>query len=361
MHPLTEKEIQEKLYGSYNKPGGYASGLPSSSSPVSSGGGRPGGTASEGELSLGHQPKVPGQKETLTTEISELTREEQRQQREKRKERERAARIKEWADEEVEALNQDHDKSWYEPPSRIAPTPGERTAAALRGIFSQLKPVVAGVRTFLGWVVKILVGGLLGLLQQISRLKFLHARRVLYWASGVSFLLILFWAIHFLNVQREAAMKMPRKSLPASAGMREGNQVLQTSSREGVSEPNGVSSNNERPGPNTNKPSADAPEETTVQKPAAGGVESPFVIQVATFARQGDAERLVRNLEEAGIASFVRALRSASGRTYYSVFLGGYRNYQEAQRELEAFRRKDIAKPFPDAFIRTLKVGAGDR
>ena len=59
-------------------------------------------------------------------------------------------------------------------------------------------------------------------------------------------------------------------------------------------------------------------------------------------------------LENAGIPVFVKSLSRPSGKVYYSLFLGRFKSYSEAQRQFESFKKLEASRPFKDAFIRTL-------
>jgi len=79
-----------------------------------------------------------------------------------------------------------------------------------------------------------------------------------------------------------------------------------------------------------------------------------YVIQVATYSNSADADRIVESLKGEGAAAFSKSLTRPSGKVYYSVFIGRYSNFEQAQQNLESFRKKDASKSFQDAFIRTL-------
>lgn len=100
-------------------------------------------------------------------------------------------------------------------------------------------------------------------------------------------------------------------------------------------------------------PEAPAPER--VETPAlALPEEKPYVVQICTYAREGDARELVGRMVEAGLSAFVKPLKRGNGKTFYPVFLGRYRTQQEAQQKLQEFRRQPMARDFPDIFVRSL-------
>jgi cell division protein FtsN len=187
-------------------------------------------------------------------------------------------------------------------------------------------------------------------------------RAILFWGAGLALLFFLFTSVHLLNIRREAAMKAPRTSpaaAPAAAEPAEADAVEEPApapvkkvkpDSEVLSAPAGSeealppAAAEER-----RKPAAAEPREAPASRAAA---PTRYVIQVATYANASDAEKVVGNLRGAGLAAFVKELRRPSGRVYYSVLIGGFAAFQEAQAFFERFREREIAKPFPDAFIR---------
>ena len=103
------------------------------------------------------------------------------------------------------------------------------------------------------------------------------------------------------------------------------------------------------------QPSEKTKEFAVAEKEASPVVsKGHFVIQVATFVIKDDATRLMEDLKKSEARVFIKGMTRASGKTYYSVFIGRFKNYQEAQQALAKFQKKASAKTFTDAFIRTL-------
>lgn len=189
-------------------------------------------------------------------------------------------------------------------------------------------------------------------------------RRVIYWTAGAAALFSIFMGIHLLNVRREEAMKAPpkmvskaakketpvkktpaaevKKAAPSTA-VRQSDEALTPATPE-------TPASAEKPAvqPKAQTPAADS----SAAAPAAG--TGRYVIQVATFAGPNDAERVQKSLKAAQLPVFVKALTRPSGRVYYSVFMGRYATFDDAQDGFEIFRKNEAGKAFEDAFIRTI-------
>lgn len=173
-----------------------------------------------------------------------------------------------------------------------------------------------------------------------------------YWAGGILLLAGLLFSIHNLNVKREAAMKAPRKKVeaPAFFGIKkkEAKKAVDVSPNEESASPLSPSVSVS----DTGKLGADdllpAPKTQTVVS------KGTHVIQVATFATEDDARRLSSKVKESGMVSFVKPLTRSTGKVYYCVFIGRFASSQEAETNLEQFKKKEVSRSFQDAFVRTL-------
>ncbi|MBI3314280.1 MAG: SPOR domain-containing protein [Candidatus Omnitrophica bacterium] len=315
LHTLTEKEIQEKLYGHLR----IHQSVIQDDTPVL-------------------KPKEtlavpPSRKETVLPKANSplgVAAED------------RMSRISEWADEETEVINKASKFDWHQnaaDPSfakKPAKTASKTKLPSQNILFSILK------------IVAVIISGTL----KIFRAPIFRSKKFLTATGAVLFLVFVFFAIHALNVQREKAMTMPRKAVlsrpVATENVPPATPVSESASETAIRETQ-VSSPAAAPAvPVTRVP--DTPAKPAVP-PAADGA---YVVQIATFAVATDAENLVKKFENENLIAFTKDLRRSTGKVYYSVFLGRYKNYQEAQRGLDLFRKKTIAKSFPDAFIRTL-------
>jgi cell division septation protein DedD len=81
-----------------------------------------------------------------------------------------------------------------------------------------------------------------------------------------------------------------------------------------------------------------------------------YVIQVATYAVLEDANRIIQSLKQAGFESFFKKqVRNSTGHSFFTVCLGRFESYTNAQETLAKFRKAAVARPFQDAFIRTME------
>lgn len=192
-----------------------------------------------------------------------------------------------------------------------------------------------------------LLGGLLGsgkeFFETLLSPEKAALRRVLYWISAVLAVALLFWGVNALNSQREEAMQM-RYRLSREAVPEKMPETVVASAPSGVTE--------ERPviiTPAPVRPVKARPPQVTTPGTPAGGL---YVIQVATYAVREDAERIENGFSRAGFRAFVKENTRASGRIFYVVFMGGFGSLAEAQAQLAKFRAHEVARPFPDAFVK---------
>lgn len=178
-------------------------------------------------------------------------------------------------------------------------------------------------------------------------------RTGLAWGSGVVMLVLLLAAIQGLNSKREIAMKtsVPRapKKVTAKVAIQKA-VVPAVSSSDEQKAITKVAGRNAAPLTPAEK---DAGTLQTAAK-ATDVSNGRFVIQVATYVIRDDANRLLQDLLKIESRSFVKGLSRASGKTYYSVFMGRFETFQAGQQALAMFKKTDLSRSFKDAFIRTL-------
>ena len=95
----------------------------------------------------------------------------------------------------------------------------------------------------------------------------------------------------------------------------------------------------------------------SVTAPNEGGSQTavkPYVIQIATYINREDAQKMSDQLVQEGFPSFIENLSRQNGKVYFCVFIGRFGAYSEAESMLSEFKKKAIAQPFQDAFIRAL-------
>jgi cell division septation protein DedD len=184
-------------------------------------------------------------------------------------------------------------------------------------------------------------------------------RNAAYWIGGIAVLAFIFVNINLLNIQREAAMKSPRKKTLVETA--QPSAVIPTTTQTAVAEPSDsvldpstLSESPIKPVNASEVKSKTTPVKTSTPTEAPAVSAGSFGIQIATFATQDDAKNLVTKLSQESFRSFVKPLTRPGGRTYYCVFIGRFKNSSEADAKLAEFKKKDISKPFQDAFVRTI-------
>lgn len=230
------------------------------------------------------------------------------------------------------------------------------TKPAGPSVLSQLSKAAAVVANAIFAGLRTLVGALIGVFLFIDFRK-AKVRGLLAVSAGILLLGALFYGIHSLNIKRETAMKAPRKKVVAPVA-----PVQTVSSQEEDVESSEVSSTlsqvDEESSTRDEYSTAERQSivEPVAKKPIAASKSSKGsqVIQVATFATEEDAQKLVEKIEVGGLSAFVKGLTRSTGKVYYCVFIGRFQTSSEAEKALEKFRRKDISKSFQDAFVRSL-------
>ncbi|MBI2167059.1 MAG: SPOR domain-containing protein [Candidatus Omnitrophica bacterium] len=177
-------------------------------------------------------------------------------------------------------------------------------------------------------------------------LKRITGRKTMGWVALGTVAASLFLSVNALNLYRTEAMKNPK---PPSRVVtpREESTLLRPSPKRA-----------ERPSalPIESAPAQgqEVPERVSEPAPVAPPAEKVFVVQVATYARETDGERVVKQMIEAGLPAFGKPLRRTSGKTFHLVFLGPFKTFEDAQAELKKFRALPASQNFPDSFVRSL-------
>ena len=212
----------------------------------------------------------------------------------------------------------------------------------VRGINALLKGIWTAVKVSFRIIGKCLYF-LLGLVDP----KRPQARRFFYWAAGIAVVVLLFFGVNALNLQRESAIKSKveprdiRQSLPTIE--EEKNVIIEEAILDAsMSEPEVI------------VPVVVDPEKIK-QAPRLVAPEGRYVIQVAIYNIETDAKRVTDSLINDGISAFYKGVERTNGRTRYYVYVGRYLNNSEAKKGLVEFQKKESARPFQDAFIKILK------
>ena len=174
--------------------------------------------------------------------------------------------------------------------------------------------------------------GIWGVLKKIAQ------RKTMGWVFLGGAVVSLFLVVNALNLYRTQAMKTPRLLSP----------VIQPSEALPLASQTGAVPALEVKIPETTE---------RIEEPAPAlpvPAEKAFVVQVATYARQTDSERVVKQMIEAGLPSFGKPLRRTGGKVFHLVFLGPFKTFGNAQAELKKFRALPVSQNFPDSFVRSL-------
>lgn len=353
LKPLSEKEIQDKLYGVFQAANGQAGGaaLPVKNASVPAASAvsveeTPTSPAPPPDLfkaaEASEPQSVPAAAASTKTEsplpaVSERPSEKISEKalvlelKNERRLRDYQMRMLEWADED---------------------TPKPSVAVKIKARHTPQPSSVASSKPFLKTAQESAATFFPKMLQSLKEIDLNDPknRQLMYWGGAFLFLLIVLVGINSLNVKREEAMKMPRKKIVVVEDVPSVNESAPENKQKsvrGVGRTEAAPSAEQAPAPAQNEPS-----KTKVDKPIAGAAVN-YEIQVATYAMQADAERLVSRFRDEKWPAFLKALNRSSGKLYYCVFLGPFSDYEGADKTLKDFKKKESSGPFQDAFIRS--------
>ena len=392
LRTLTEKEIQSKLYG-HLRPEGVISGeraTPptgvrhlSGPDPKSAAQGHSGGVSSsapsQSHFLSSQQGPFAQQKQTSAEEIStpaSTTASPAPSVLEKSPSQHE--RSPQWLNREDKLA----EKKWgADPWSRAKEKRESRESVTwqAKGLSSILSVLISLIRMG-GRLIQLLGNVCLRFLLSIDFRK-PRVLRAAYWLTALGLLAAVFIGIHILNLRREVAMnqapRLAKDSNPArkpkvyqslfpsltvlpmadpqSAKQESGGQANEPvgskeNERKIDNEAQKGSTESAASGPQSNISSVPLTREKVDEEASQKGI----VIQVATFAMEQDAQKLASRLKQEQLRSFVRSLSRQGGRAYYCVFIGNFKTHREAEAMLGEFRKREIAKSFKDAFIRSL-------
>lgn len=179
-------------------------------------------------------------------------------------------------------------------------------------------------------------------------------RRIIYWSVVAGVVFLMFWGVNALNSQREKAMNTQyssRREQPV--GVENVSAPVQDAGVPVTERPVVITPAPVRPRVAERDvvitPAAQV-KRTEVQAASSGS----YAIQVVTYPSRADAEQVVEALKKEKLSAFVKENVRPSGRIFYVVHIGGYPTEEEAQAQLVKFRAKEVARPFQDAFVKTL-------
>ncbi len=243
-------------------------------------------------------------------------------------------------------------KAYIEKSTKVVP-PSHPSKPILENVVQILKTALFKLAEVLGFLIT-------GVLRIIASIDFRKPaiRKAFYTVAGIAFLMFVLFSIHMLNVQREEAMKNPAKKPRALKKVEKAQEPESTSLTVSNEIQSKAASSTEAPQKETAKQAVPATslsnQALSPSSPALSVSQGNYVIQVATFATKIDAQNLAGRFKEAELSAFVKPLSRSGGRVYYCVFIGRFQTQQQAEEKLSIFKKKEVSKPFQDAFVRSL-------
>lgn len=192
--------------------------------------------------------------------------------------------------------------------------------------------------------------------RQLVGLIYVHragVKRATAWVLGLTIVFVLFSSVHYLNIKREKAIKEVKHTKVARSVAI---APVKAQPEKAVSENKATQATEQIEQAETTSGSEISPEKTvpavtTSVKQSTGR----YVIQIATYVVEADAKRMADVFNQQGWPSFVKGTSRAGGRIFYSVYIGRFKTQDDAQAHYTKFKSAEVAAPFQDAFIRTLK------
>lgn len=321
-HALSEKEIQDKLYGSFRSRN-------VTNPEISLGPRNPSDRKSSSSIMIQEPQKTSSSPSSpdLFTETSKPVNQAPSQSSVPD---DKSKNYFEWIEKEESSVLRHSRPETFQTPSQA----GLRKAPVASKISSGVKigQVTSQSLSLLGKLIQAIVSGLRAIIYAIQSLDWRNpgVKKTATVIISGAVLASLMFGIHHLNSSREQAMKSHRPAPP----------VVEAPPMTIVEEP----------------PQAVVPEKPVLSAPSARETEEdlPYVIQAATYASSKDAEDLMSRFQQEGLNAFVKPLKRSGGKTYYCVFLGRFKDYRDAEAKLSEFKKKTSAQPFQDAFVRTL-------
>lgn len=340
---LTEKDIQEKLYGSYNSPqldleldNPQSARLENDEildSPVSS-------------------KKMASFSESVTAFVAGREKEAKRAQPTSEK-KSLSSETERVTTANVKAVHVQGRSFQYRPRKPWFRNTMKKAGAALQSnmqkAISVLQTGVANVVFFLVQLVKFSVN--------YVHLHHGGLKKTSLWFLGALGLFALFSSVHYLNEKREDAMQ---KFTGQDSAVDE-SESMKALAETGAAEITkvAVEENVLKPVDSVQQVSSESQEKAiehvgSVNQEGNAGT-GRFVVQVATYVNEADAIRVTELLKGSGWPAFIKPVPRTGGKVFYSVYIGRFDSYAAAQKVFSEFKKSVAAAPFQDSFIRKLK------
>ena len=168
----------------------------------------------------------------------------------------------------------------------------------------------------------------------------------------VSFIVV---ALVVFNVWSRAARNVSVKIDPSATG-------LPLSTEKGVPSESESRQNREvRVTPVASSPKeTDVRVKTVVAEPTAkqsdlNNLESFYSMQICVYEDKERTEKLIDYFKSKGYYSFYKKITTRSGRVLFNVYIGQYENIQNANNAFNIFKKTDDYKKFSDSFVKWIK------
>ncbi|GEM_PF-3349491 len=93
---------------------------------------------------------------------------------------------------------------------------------------------------------------------------------------------------------------------------------------------------------------------TAEQVPSAAPAKKFFTIQVCTTPGLQGASNVLKRLQTGGLPAFYESGVNKKGSRVYHVMVGKFDNYQTAKAQLEAIKKSKVMEAYPDSYIRNI-------
>lgn len=334
--PLSEVEIQKKLYGTLRPPHLFDQ---TASSPQAAGSG-----TLAGNEKLASEDFFSG---SMAAALEKPASDTGAGNQEKKAVKSGTVKgINQWLEEESEILDKNLANTRRSPSVNYGKSTGGNSLVS-KGVGGVFDGVLYGIQQ----------GGVLILrLFQAFRSSWNKSASKL---AVVGLVLALILGVQTLNNQREAAMKNPPSvSMPKIVISEQSVQDALTvpENTRTVAEP----AKTETKADSSVEPTAVSPGQLAASSlpgtpPVEEAAAKPYVIQVATYVNLSDAQKMLEGIQKMGFAGFIQSMKRQTGRVYHCVFLGRFMTYDESDQILRKFKKLPLAASFPDVFIRKLK------
>jgi len=108
----------------------------------------------------------------------------------------------------------------------------------------------------------------------------------------------------------------------------------------------------------SSKPKAPVKKQQSVKresKSVIAPIKKYFSIQICVAQTEEGANKVVQNLKQEKLKAFVDPTLNQRGKEIYRVMIGKYENFKESKSDLARYKNLSVMEPYQDSFIRNLK------